>query len=292
MVKSMTGFGSAQTNIGDYEINVEVKSLNSKFADVSIRLPSQLSIFELEIKKLITEKLQRGKITFVIDPVYKGVASANLYDVDAIQRHYQQLVSLANSLGAETADVFKLALQSPGVMVTDKEDWPEDSWNEVAACILSALAACNEFRQQEGAELEDKIDGYLQGIESALVQVDQYEGARLVKVEERLKANLSELESKLSIDVDKNRFEQELIYYIEKYDISEEKVRLSQHLQYFREAMASKEPNGKKLGFISQEIGREINTLGSKANNADLQRLVVQMKEELEKIKEQMLNIL
>ena len=288
----MTGYGSAQTNIGDYEINVEVKSLNSKFADVSIRLPSQLSVFELEIKKLITEKLQRGKITFVIDPVYKGVASANIYDVDVLQQHYQQLVSVANSLGAETSDVFKLALQSPGVMVTDKEDWPEDSWKEVSKCILSALDACDRFRQQEGAELEDKIDGYLQGIESALVQVDQYEGARLEKVEERLKTTLNELESKLSIDVDKNRFEQELIYYIEKYDISEEKVRLSQHLQYFREAMASEEPNGKKLGFISQEIGREINTLGSKANNADLQKLVVQMKEELEKIKEQMLNIL
>lgn len=288
----MTGYGSAQTNIGDYEINVEVKSLNSKFADVSIRLPSQLSAFELEIKKLITEQLQRGKITFVIDPVYKGVASANIYDVDALQQHYQQLVSVANSLGAETADIFKLALQSPGVMVTDKEEWPEDSWKEVSDCILSAIDACDRFRQQEGAELEDKIDGYLQGIESALVQVDQYEAARLEKVEERLKTNLSELESKLSIDVDKNRFEQELIYYIEKYDISEEKVRLSQHLQYFREAMASDEPNGKKLGFISQEIGREINTLGSKANNADLQKLVVQMKEELEKIKEQMLNIL
>lgn len=288
----MTGYGSAQTNIGDYEINVEVKSLNSKFADVSIRLPSKLSVFELEIKKLITEKLQRGKITFVIDPVYKGVASANIYDEEVLQQHYQQLVSVANSLGAETSDVFKLALQSPGVMVTDKEDWPEDSWNAVSECILSALDACDRFRQQEGAELEDKIDGYLQGIESALVEVDKYEGARLEKVEERLKANLSELESKLSIDVDKNRFEQELIYYIEKYDISEEKVRLSQHLQYFREAMASEEPNGKKLGFISQEIGREINTLGSKANNADLQKLVVQMKEELEKIKEQMLNIL
>lgn len=288
----MTGYGSAQTNIGDYEINVEVKSLNSKFADVSIRLPSKLSVFELEIKKLITEKLQRGKITFVIDPVYKGVASANIYDEEVLQQHYQQLVSVANSLGAETSDVFKLALQSPGVMVTDKEDWPEDSWNAVSECILSALDSCDRFRQQEGAELEDKIDGYLQGIESALVEVDKYEGARLEKVEERLKANLSELESKLSIDVDKNRFEQELIYYIEKYDISEEKVRLSQHLQYFREAMASEEPNGKKLGFISQEIGREINTLGSKANNADLQKLVVQMKEELEKIKEQMLNIL
>ena len=288
----MTGYGSAQTNISDYEINVEVKSLNSKFADVSIRLPSQLSVFELEIKKLITEKLQRGKITFVIDPVYKGLARANIYDVDALRQHYQQLVSVANSLGAETSDVFKLALQSPGVMVTDKEDWPEDSWNAVSKCILSALDACDRFRQQEGAELEDKIDGYLQGIESALVEVDKHEGSRLEKVEERLKANLSELESKLSIDVDKNRFEQELIYYIEKYDISEEKVRLSQHLQYFREAMASKEPNGKKLGFISQEIGREINTLGSKANNADLQKLVVQMKEELEKIKEQMLNIL
>ena len=288
----MTGYGSAQTNIGDYELNVEVKSLNSKFADVSIRLPSQLSVFELEIKKLITERLQRGKITFVIDPVYKGVASANIYDVDAVHQHYQQLVSIANSLGAETSDILKLALQSPGVMVTDKEDWPEDSWKDVSKCILSALDACDRFRQQEGAELEDKIDGYLQGIESALVQVDQYEGARLEKVEERLKANLSELMSKLSIDVDKNRFEQELIYYIEKYDISEEKVRLSQHLQYFREAMTSDEPNGKKLGFISQEIGREINTLGSKANNADLQKLVVQMKEELEKIKEQMLNIL
>jgi uncharacterized protein (TIGR00255 family) len=292
MVKSMTGFGSAQANYGTHEIHVEIKSLNSKFADIAVKVPASLSRHDLAIKKLVSDNLQRGKITVVVDIISSEEDLTGVYNADLLRKYYAELHNLAEDLNADSHELFKLALQSPNVMKMTDEQLPEDLINLVLASVGSAVKECDKFRIAEGTETGEKITGYVHNIEASLSDIDQFEGERIERLETRLKDGLKDLESTANIEIDNNRFEQELIYYIEKFDISEEKVRLGKHLSYFREVLGQTEPNGKKLGFIAQEIGREINTIGSKANHADLQRLVVQMKEELEKIKEQVLNIL
>lgn len=273
-------------------MHVEIRSLNSKFADVSVRIPSSLSKFELNVKKQVSDELLRGKINVSIDIISEDQGLTSVYNYELLKTIYAELRDIADELGANKSELLKLALQSPGVTGATEEEWPEEILKVLLECVANATDDCDDFRMTEGAELELKLNSYLAGMESALTKIKDFEEERIVLLEARLKEGLKELESKGNFDADKNRFEQELIYYIEKFDINEEKVRLNKHIAYFKEVLAQNEPNGKKLGFIAQEMGREINTIGSKANHAGLQRLVVQMKEELEKIKEQLLNIL
>lgn len=290
MTKSMTGFGVASREIGSFTVMVEVKSLNSKFADISLRLPAQLNSQEIAIRKNVVDLLTRGKITVVVD-ITTDSPEDHLIDKEQFEKYYQVYKKIADSVNADAGELLKLAIQAPGVInAPNNQLLPEDVITAIPSVISSALLECDKFRQQEGAELETKLKEYLESIRVNLDRVDQLDSGRSGRVAERLKSSLANLN--LDVEVDKNRFEQELIYYIEKFDISEEKVRLTNHLNYFLEVLESGDQVGKKLGFVSQEIGREINTIGSKANDADIQKHVVVMKEELEKIKEQSLNIL
>lgn len=290
MTKSMTGFGVASREIDSFIVTAEVKSLNSKFADISLRLPSQLSSQEIALRKNVVDKLTRGKISVVVE-VTSDSPEDHLIDREQFEKYYEVYKSIAQSVDADAGELLKLAIQAPGVIAApNNQQLPEAVVEAIPSVIENALTECDKFRQQEGTELEAKLKDYINSIQRNLERVDQLDSSRSDRVADRLKTSLANLN--LDVDVDKNRFEQELIYYIEKFDINEEKVRLSNHLNYFLEVLDSSGQVGKKLGFVSQEIGREINTIGSKANNSDIQKHVVAMKEELEKIKEQSLNIL
>ncbi|HEY8402936.1 MAG TPA: YicC/YloC family endoribonuclease, partial [Cytophagaceae bacterium] len=289
---SMTGYGLSKSETETLEITVEIKSLNSKFLDLNFRVPKEYSDRELEIRSLLSSTLERGKITLTIDVQQKGEAKPKVFiNKELLKQYYNELKEGAELVGAESSELFKLALQLPKVIDTGSEivDNSEE-WNQIAAVLKAAIAKCEDFRVNEGKTLQNKMSEYIRKIESLLAKVEEYDPARIANIRSRIQNHFKEYN--LSDQVEQGRFEQELIYYIEKLDISEEKVRLKKHLDYFLETMANKDANGKKLGFISQEIGREINTIGSKANDANIQRLVVEMKEELEKIKEQSLNIL
>ena len=290
MLKSMTGFGTSNIVKNSYEVTVEIKALNSKYADISIRMPSQLSILELHLRKEITTALNRGKINVSIEVTNTAQDPSTLLDQELLKKYYSQFKKESDDLSAQVSDLFSLALHAPGVLKTNEELVDEDLVDTITKAVGEAADKCNNFRSQEGLELQAKLSEYINSIRSLLSKIDEFENERIKKVEEKIKSTLAS--SKIVTDFDENRFEQELIYYIEKLDINEEKVRLANHLAYFDEVMNGQESNGKKLGFIAQEIGREINTIGSKANNASIQRLVVEMKEELEKIKEQALNVL
>jgi uncharacterized protein (TIGR00255 family) len=291
MNKSMTGYGTASFESETMTVSVEVKTLNSKFLDINLRLPRVFSDKEIEVRNLLSDRLQRGKAAVNIEYQRLDAAATKLaINKKLFLQYYQELSELAGQVGANTDELLKLTLQSPEVMVTEKtdEDLSED-WQVVLDTLKKALEHCNAFREQEGQALVNKLAVYADTIEELLAEVEKQEPTRLEVVKTRIKQSLEELKSPEKID--ENRFEQELIYYIEKLDINEEKVRLRNHLKYFHEIMKSKESQGKKLGFVAQEIGREINTIGSKANDAVIQKLVVSMKEELEKIKEQVLNV-
>ena len=286
----MTGFGLASQTIGEYSISIEVKSLNSKFADINLRMPSQFGSKEIEWRKLVSDLLVRGKISVAIE-VSSESAEETLIDQDQFEKYYSLYKKLSDTINVSEQELFKMALQAPGIFKsTNNHELPEDLIDNIPAIVKKAIQACEEFRVQEGTELEHKLKEYAVSIKENLDAIEGLDANRTVKVADRLKTTLNSLE--LDVEVDKNRFEQELVYYIEKFDINEEKVRLSNHLKYLHEVLALNEPIGKKLGFVSQEIGREINTIGSKANDSEIQKHVVLMKEELEKIKEQSLNIL
>lgn len=293
----MTGFGLSSQSIGNYSISIEVKSLNSKFADINLRMSSQFSSKELEWRKMISDRLIRGKISVFVD-ITSEATEDTLINQEQFQKYFSLYKNLASSAGSQRKPVnvseeelFKLAIQAPGVFnSSNSQVFPEEVIEAIPKIINQAINACEEFRIQEGEELERKLQDYATSIKRNLEAIIKLDANRSEKVAERLKTALNNLE--LEVDVDKNRFEQELVYYIEKFDINEEKVRLANHLNYFKEALDLTEPIGKKLGFVSQEIGREINTIGSKANDSEIQKHVVVMKEELEKIKEQSLNIL
>ena len=273
------------------QIKCEIRTLNSKFLDLSYKLPKELADIELDIKKRLTDRLKRGKVALTIELTNQDVLPGQNLEInqDLFAAYYKQFVGMAENVGAEKSDLFRLALQSPEVMKA-KEPESNSEVNELFLKALDqAINKCVEFRQQEGQALHSKLSEYISSIRSGLQQVIQQDPERIKHIKERIDQNLQEM---IGVDkIDPNRFEQELIYYIEKLDITEEKDRLGNHLDYFDEILGAKESNGKKLGFISQEIGREINTIGSKSNDAKLQRYVVEMKEELEKIKEQVLNI-
>ena len=290
MLKSMTGFGTSNIVNENYEVTVEIKALNSKYADISIRMPSQLSTLELPLRKEVANALTRGKITVNIEVTNTTKDPSTLLDQDLLAQYFNQFKNQSARLDAGNPDLFSLALHAPGVLRTTEERVNEGLAETINLAVKEAAARCEGFRDQEGLELQGKLSDYINSIRNLLGEIDGFEGERINKIEEKIRTTLSS--SKVLTEFDENRFEQELIYYIEKLDINEEKVRLANHLSYFDEVMNGKESNGKKLGFIAQEIGREINTIGSKANNASIQRIVVGMKEELEKIKEQALNVL
>ena len=285
MVLSMTGFGKATGQLPGKKITVEVRSLNSKQTDVNVRLPQFYREKELEVRDLLAKRLGRGKIDFGVYVELTGEEDAPKVNKPLVLSYIKQLEEIKAESGI-AGDSLSVAMRMPDVLKSEREELSDTEWAGVSEVINSAIDQLNDFRKQEGQSLVADFNGRIAAIRSALAQVQPFEESRITALKERLFKNLE------GISVNQDRYEQELIYYIEKLDINEEKVRLSNHLDYFLEVMNGEEEAGKKLGFISQEIGREINTLGSKANHAEIQKLVVQMKEELERIKEQVLNTL
>ncbi len=293
MLRSMTGFGRSKGQKSGYNVTVEVKSLNSKFLDAQIRIPKNFLDKELEIRSQLAKGLNRGKVSLSIDLMKEeGGVEAQQVNQDLFKVYYSEFESLADQVGAAKDDLFRIALNSPDVIIPQMvdEDLLKEQWIFVQEHFVSAIKALDEFRLQEGATLERELKNYIANVAGYLKEIEVHDPERVVIIKERIQKHQQELSS--SDAYDENRFEQEMIYYIEKFDISEEIVRLTNHLSYFNEVIGEKDSQGKKLGFISQEIGREINTIGSKANHAPVQKLVVNMKDELEKIKEQLLNII
>lgn len=291
MIQSMTGYGKATAQFGEKKINVEIKSLNSKAMDLSTRIAPLYREKEMEIRNLITQTLERGKVDFSLW-VEKDVAdTATPINSALVQNYYNQIKSISETFNIPVPqDWFATLLRLPDVMTrVDIQELQEEEWVIVRKTIEEALGHLVDFRKQEGMALEKKFNEKLDNIERLLASIEPYEQERVGKIRDRI---TDALEKTISVDYDKNRLEQELIYYIEKLDINEEKQRLANHLKYFRETMAGGHGQGKKLGFIAQEMGREINTTGSKSNHAEMQNIVVQMKDELEQIKEQVLNVM
>ena len=289
MIKSMTGYGKASREAADYSVQAEVKTLNSKNLDLFVKLPRAFSHQELTVRSMVNDVLQRGKVSLFVE--FNGTAAnASSVNQPLLKAYYQAYLSAAQELDAPTHDLFRLAAQSPEVVQPQEQaEVEEETWLAVQQCIAEALDQCNQFREQEGDALRQDLEERIRQIHQALAALQERLPERDVFVRQKLRNHLDEYAMKE--DVDASRFEQEMLYYLERLDINEEIVRLNSHLTYFQETMQKEDSPGKKLGFISQEIGREINTMGSKANDATIQHLVVNMKEELEKVKEQILNI-
>ena len=287
----MTGFGKAEANFQGKKIIVEVKALNSKSLDLSTRIAPIYREKDIQIRQTIAAKLIRGKVDFSLWTERDNTPEAIPVNTTLAEQYYKQLRTMTQNMGMpEPADWLTLLLRMPDVMSrTETEELTEEEWNVVQQVIDEALQHLIDFRKQEGAALQHKFAEKLDNIQRLLTDIEPYEKGRVEKIRARI---IDGLQAIPEVDYDKNRLEQELIYYIEKLDISEEKQRLNNHLKYFRETMESEEAQGKKLGFIAQEMGREINTTGSKSNQAEMQNIVVMMKDELEQIKEQVLNAL
>ena len=285
MLQSMTGFGKSEVSIGGMRYTIDIKSLNSKNIDLNVRLPYWMRAHELEIRKMISDGLQRGKIDVYINhEVFENSSSVSL-NKSLIKAYMAQMDEISPGLPVQSR--FQAAMQLPDVMQSDQNDFTDEEWTEFRKALLMAIESTVAFRNDEGKVLEEEFRMRIQNIEDAAAKVPAYEAERIQRLKDRIHKSLDDLQ-----EVDKDRLEQELIFYLEKLDITEEKLRLKNHLDYFIQTMNSGDSNGKKLNFITQEIGREINTLGSKSNHAEMQKLVVEMKDELEKIKEQMLNVL
>jgi len=285
MIYSMTGYGKSILQLPTKKISIELKSLNSKSLDLNTRMPSVYREKELEIRKLLADKLERGKIDFSIFLEMTAEDTSTQINAPVVKQYINQLRKVVDG---DEMELLKMAVRFPDALNTVREEIDETEWKAIEDEIKSAIENINNYRLDEGKVLEVDFLKRISIIEELLNKVMEMDPERILAVRERLMKGVEELKEKY----DENRFEQELIYYIEKFDITEEKVRLKNHLEYFTESINSKDSNGKKLGFISQEIGREINTIGSKSNYAPMQQLVVQMKDELEKIKEQLLNVL
>ena len=289
MLLSMTGFGRSTGQYQDKLITVDLKSLNSKFMDLRIRVPQNYRSKEVEIRQIINNVLTRGKVELNIDVKAENGAEAQTINHRLFKSYYDNIVSLQHKIGFESGDILQTILRIPNVISQEETEINEAEWHVITSTLQNAIVEFNKFRAQEGEAMEKDLIAQITEIELFLGQVDPHEKARVEKIKERLD---KQLEEQFSNDkVDRNRFEQEIIYYLEKIDITEEKVRLAQHCKYFLEILGNKkEDKGKKLAFISQEMGREINTLGAKAYSSELQKLVVGMKDNLEKIKEQLAN--
>ncbi len=290
MIQSMTGFGKATAELSNKKITVEVKSLNSKQLDLSVRIPSVYKEQELNVRSLIARRLERGKVDFAIYVENTSKETTSQINQNVLESYYNQIKNSSEKLGIDVpSDWFQVLLKLPDVLKYEAQDADEEEWKVVADAINQALDQLVEFRKQEGKMLEDLFIQKISNIGNLMTAIEPFEGERVEKVKARIIEALEKIEN---FDYDKNRFEQEMIYYIEKLDINEEKARLRNHLKYFLETLNDTSGQGKKLGFITQEMGREINTTGSKANHVQMQQLVVQMKDELEQIKEQVLNVL
>lgn len=289
MIQSMTGFGKATDELKQRKVTIEIKSLNSKQLDLSVRIPNIYKEHEMALRNYIARSLERGKVDFLIYIENTGAEALSNINQAILEAYYLQIKESALNLGISVpSDWFQTLLRLPDVMKHDIQEADEEEWKAVMNIIDNALIQLKSFRIQEGKMLENLFVEKINNISSLLKEIEIYENDRIDKIKSRITENLESL----NIDYDKNRFEQEMIYYIEKLDVNEEKSRLANHLSYFLETMKKDSGQGKKLGFIVQEIGREINTLGSKSNNAEMQQVVVRMKDELEQIKEQVLNVL
>ncbi len=291
MLLSMTGFGKATTELTDKKIVVEIKSLNSKQLDLSARIPNAYKEKEIELRNTIARVLERGKVEVNIYTENVGKVVSTQINQNVLEAYYQQIKQSATQLGvAEPGEsLFNILLRMPDVMKSETQEVSDAEWEALNSSVKQAIVQLIEFRLQEGKMLEDLFRSKIANIARLLNDVEQYETERVEKIRLRIEEALQKIGEK---DYDKNRLEQEMIYYIEKLDVNEEKNRLNNHLQYFIETMDGKSGQGKKLGFILQEIGREINTLGSKSNHAEMQKIVVQMKDDLEQMKEQILNVM
>lgn len=286
----MTGYGKAECELSSKKITIEIKSLNSKQLDINTRLPNIYKSKEIEVRKMISEKLIRGKVEMVLFYENLGEQSNTSINQPIVRGYFEQMKSVYNDLDLEMSErVIQSILRLPDTIKTEYEKLDEEDWAKILVVIEESLNNLDEFRIQEGKALETDILSQIENIMSLQEQVGPFEGERIERVKTKLVDALKDIQN--NVQNDQNRFEQELIFYLERLDINEEKVRLGNHCKYFLETLNDENP-GKKLGFISQEIGREINTMGSKANHAEIQKLVIHMKDSLERIKEQALNIL
>ncbi|MCA5005381.1 YicC/YloC family endoribonuclease [Sphingobacterium bovistauri] len=291
MIKSMTGYGVGSQENAKVKYTVEIKSLNSKFLELSIRLPKVVSDKELTLRGECSKLIERGKVNVMISSEYTDqTAKASSINAELLKKYYKQLKDIATEVGENSSTLFSLALNMPEVISNNDDEVDDEEGKVLMNAFYSAVEKFNTFRADEGNNLKEDLEKRVGFILTYLTEVEAVEGDRIPLIRERLSQYMEDAVGKENID--KNRFEQEIVFYIDKLDITEEKVRLRSHCNYFIKALNSEDSNGKKLGFISQEMGREINTLGSKANNAEIQQIVVRMKEELEKIKEQLLNVL
>jgi uncharacterized protein (TIGR00255 family) len=291
MIQSMTGYGKAVCELPNKKISIEIKSLNSKQLDLNTRMPNLYREKEIEVRNLLGKHLSRGKIdlSFYVEAATSDKITK--INQQVISNYHEQLKAIASDLGLDNStDYLKVIMPLPDTVKVELAELDEEEWKAIVNTLNNAINDITDFRKREGMALEADIRERIELISQLLNEVPKYESQRIDKIRTRIRENLDELGQNSKID--ENRFEQEIIFYLEKLDVTEEKVRLSNHLEYFIETLESEEAVGKKLGFITQEIGREINTLGSKANDADLQKIVIRMKDELEKIKEQILNIL
>ena len=286
MIQSMTGYGKATLQLPTKKITVEIKSLNSKGLDLNTRMPSVYREMELGLRNQISQRLERGKIDFSLYIEVTGEETSSKINVPIIRGYINQMKAVLPN--ADETELMKMAVRMPDALKTERYEIDENEWKDIQKVIDEALENIANFRKDEGISLEKEFQSRIGNILSLMNEAVSFDKERIETVKTRLKTALEELQ----VNVDQNRFEQELIFYLEKYDITEEKVRLENHLNYFIETLAGTEANGRKLGFITQEMGREINTMGSKSNHTEMQKLVVMMKDELEKIKEQVLNVL
>lgn len=286
MIQSMTGFGKASLQLPTKKITVEIKSLNSKGLDLNTRMPSVFREMELGLRNQISQRLERGKVDFSLFVEVTGEETSSKINVPIVKGYINQMKAVIPN--ADETELMKMAVRMPDALKTERDEIDENEWKQIQTVIDEALESIAHFRKDEGLSLEKEFQLRIANINHLMNEAVAYDAERVETVKTRLRTALDELK----VNVDENRFEQELIFYLEKYDITEEKVRLANHLNYFLETLNGTEANGRKLGFITQEMGREINTMGSKSNHSEMQKLVVMMKDELEKIKEQVLNVL
>ena len=285
MIKSMTAYSSTILNLKSHKVIIEIKCLNSKNLDLSCKIPSELKERDNSLRTLISKNLQRGKIDFIL--YYEKASNYNPTKINSaiVSDNINELKKIADG---NAADLLKIAIQMPNAYNIIKDSPAIKEWSKIQKEIKKAIAQANKYRGNEGVEIQKDITDKIKNIKKLLIKVDKLKHRRIIKIKKKIKEDIVNL----NLKIDNNRFEQELIYYLEKYDINEEIVRLNSHINFFTSVVKTKSPNGKKLGFISQEIGREINTIGSKSYDAGMQKIVVEMKDQLEKIKEQILNIL
>ncbi len=288
MIQSMTGYGKSVLQLPTKKVTIEIKSLNSKNLDLNVRIPSYYREKELEVRKGLATALLRGKVDFSIYVEMTADETSTTVNKGVVGQYIQQLKNVIKTSDSDDLELLKMAVRMPDALKTEREELDEKEWSQIQKHILTATADIIQYRTEEAASLERDFQQRIVNIQQFLEEVRSMDKDRI----EHVKARLQKAISELKVEIDENRFEQELIYYLEKLDINEEKVRLANHLEYFLKQLNTSDSNGKKLGFIVQEIGREINTIGSKANFAPMQKSVIQMKNELEKIKEQILNVL